>query len=103
MIKVVLTTFPDGDAAAFAAKALVGERLAACGTIIPGARSLYRWKGAIEEGEEVVVLFKTTADAYTMLEERLRSLHPYETPEILAFDAAACRGYADWVGESCNP
>ena len=102
MIRVVLTTFSDEAAAAAAVRKLVDEGLAACGSIVPGARSIYRWKGEIEDAAEVVVIFKSTVAAYAAFELRLRELHPYETPEILAFDpAAAGEAYARWIEESC--
>lgn len=98
MILLVLSTFPDADTAAAAAKTLVEEKLVACGTILPGARSIYAWEGKIEDAAEVVVLFKTTGPAYAKLEKRLLKLHPYENPEIVAFEAgAASKAYAAWV------
>jgi len=102
MIRVVVTTFSDEATAAAAVRTLVAERLAACGTIVPAARSIYRWKDRIEDSAESIVLFKTTRAAYSAFETRLRELHPYETPEILAFDpAAAGESYACWVEECC--
>lgn len=104
MIRVVVTTFPDGETAAAAVRTLVGEGLAACGTIIPGARSIYRWKDKIEDSPEVAVTFKTTVEAHPAFEERLRMLHPYEIPELLAFDPASAGGdYAAWVEACCSP
>ena len=74
------------------------EHIIACGTILPGARSIYRWKDAIEDTEESVVLLKTSAERFPALEERLRAIHPYETPEIVALDpTAVSKDYADWV------
>ncbi len=98
MIRLVLTTFANAEDAAKAVRILVDEQIVACGTILPGARSIYRWKDAIEDTEELVVLFKTSAERYPAVEERLRAIHPYETPEIIALDAAAVsRDYAEWV------
>jgi periplasmic divalent cation tolerance protein len=98
MIRVVLTTFASADDAAKAVRILVDEQIIACGTILPGARSIYRWKAAIEDSEEAVVLLKTSAERFPALEERLRSIHPYETPEIVALDpTAVSKDYADWV------
>ena len=102
MILVVLTTFPDEAAAASSVRALVAESLVACGTIVPSARSIYRWKDQIEDAAEAVVIFKTTEQAYSAFESRLRELHPYETPEIIAFSpAAAGESYKRWVEECC--
>jgi periplasmic divalent cation tolerance protein len=98
MIRLVLTTFASSEDAAKAVRTLVNEQLIACGTILPGARSIYRWKDAIEDNGEAVVLLKTSAEKFPALEQRLRAVHPYETPEIVAIDpVAVSRDYADWV------
>jgi periplasmic divalent cation tolerance protein len=77
---------------------LVGEKLIACGTILPGARSIYEWEGKMEDATEVLVLFKTAGPAYAKLEKRLLKLHPYDMPEIVALEAgAASKTYAAWV------
>ena len=98
MIRVVLTTFATAEDAAKAVRILVDEQIIACGTILPGARSIYRWKDAIEDSAESVVLLKTSASQFEALEERLRAIHPYETPEIIALDpVAVSKDYAAWV------
>jgi periplasmic divalent cation tolerance protein len=98
MIHVVLTTFANAEDAAKAVRTLVDEQIIACGTILSGARSIYRWKDAIEDTEESVVLLKTSAERFPALEERLRAIHPYETPEIIALDpTAVSKDYADWI------
>jgi periplasmic divalent cation tolerance protein len=98
MIRLVLTTFANAEDAAKAVRILVDERIIACGTILPGARSIYRWKDAIEDSQEAVVLLKTSAERFPALEKRLRALHPYETPEIIALDpTAVSQDYADWL------
>ncbi len=98
MIRLVLTTFANSEDAAKAVRTLVEEKVAACGTILPGARSIYRWKEAIEDTGESLVLLKTSVERFPDLEKRLRAIHPYETPEIVALDPAAVSNeYADWV------
>jgi periplasmic divalent cation tolerance protein len=98
MIRVVLTTFANAEDAAKAVRTLVGEQLIACGTILAGARSIYRWKATIEDTEEVVVFLKTSAERFPALEEKLRAIHPYETPEMVALDpAAVSKDYAEWL------
>lgn len=98
MVLLVFCTFPDEVVAADIVRQLVGEKLAACGNIIPGVRSIYAWEGRLEDTSEVLVVFKTTGAAYAKLEKRLGKLHPYETPEILALEAgAAAKAYAAWV------
>ena len=98
MVLLVFCSFPDETVAAAATKALVEERLVACGSILSGARSIYVWEGKMEDASEVVVLFKTTGPAYAKLEKRLLKLHPWDNPEIIAIEAgAASRAYATWV------
>ena len=104
MVLLVFCTFPDADTAAAVTKTLVTEKLAACGTILPGARSIYEWEGKMEDAGEVLVLFKTTGPTYAKLEKRLRKLHPYDTPEIVAIEAgAASKDYAAWVAGATQP
>jgi periplasmic divalent cation tolerance protein len=97
-VMLILTTVPDAEAARRVADALVGERLAACVTVLGAARSTYRWQGAVESAEELPLLLKTTAARWPALRERLRALHPYEVPEMLALRAAdGWPAYLDWV------
>lgn len=103
MVLLVLTTLADGESAAEIARTLVNEQLAACGTILPAARSIYRWRDAIEDASETLLLLKTTDSLAGALEDRLRELHPYDTPEILAIEPArAFAPYAEWVRGSCR-
>ncbi len=103
MVLLVFCTFPDADTAAVVTKTLVGEKLIACGTILPGARSIYEWEGKMEDTSEVLVLFKTAGPAYAKLEKRLLKLHPYDMPEILALEAgAASKAYAAWVAAATD-
>lgn len=81
---VVLTSFPDAETARRIASQLVEERLAACVSLLPGAESIYRWQGAVETAAEVLALIKTRANLHDQLADRLRELHPYEVPELLA-------------------
>jgi periplasmic divalent cation tolerance protein len=98
---LVLTSFPDADTAAAVVRTLVEEKLAACGTIIPGARSIYAWEGKIEDTSEAAVFLKTESALYAKLEKRLAQLHPHEVPEIIAWEpGAASRAYAAWVAGS---
>lgn len=100
MTVVLLSTFPDHAAARTAVRALVEERLVACGNIVTGVESIYRWQGAIETAEEVMVIFKTTADSAEAAQARLRELHPYDVPEILRLPVdGGWPPYLDWVRE----
>jgi periplasmic divalent cation tolerance protein len=103
MVLLVFCTFPDADTAAAVTKTLVGEKLIACGTILPGARSIYEWEGKMEDATEVLVLFKTVGPAYAKLEKRLLKLHPHDMPEIVALEAgAASKAYAAWVAAAAD-
>lgn len=81
---VVLTTLANEAQARALVTALVADRLIACGTLLPGARSLYRWEGKVTEEAEVVVLLKTEESQWDALCSAVRRLHPYEVPELLA-------------------
>ena len=96
-VLVVLSTLPPDRADAIA-EALVGERLAACVNLVGPLRSVYRWDGAIQKDTEVLAVIKTTTARFEALSTRLRTLHPYEVPEIIALpvDAGSTR-YLDWV------
>ena len=97
---LVLTNLPDADTAKTLAAALVGERLAACVNVLAGCTSIYRWKGAVEEAQEVPVLIKTNAERYADLEAGIRRLHPYEVPEIIAVRIVdGLPEYLAWVAD----
>ncbi len=101
-IRVVLTTFPDEEIAARIARQLIEERHAACASILPGVRSLYRWEGEIEDAREVMVLLKTATA--TALADRLKALHPYKVPEIIVLKPDAIHAdYAQWVAAARKP
>lgn len=103
---VVITTLP-GDRPELAdaiARTLVSEGLAACVQVLPPMTSTYRWQGELCVDRECLVLLKTLADRYADLEARLRSLHPYDEPEIVALPAAeASAGYLAWVASVVRP
>lgn len=81
---LVLTACPDEATAARIARDLVESGLAACVSRLPGAHSTYRWEGRLQDEPEVLLLIKTLATRFETLEMRLKSLHPYEVPEIIA-------------------
>ncbi len=79
----------------------VEARLAACVNVLPPMRSVYRWQGAVEQADEVLLLAKTPAERLPALIEQLRALHPYELPEIVAVEAGAgLPAYLDWVADA---
>lgn len=95
----MLCTCPP-EAADQLATALVEEQLAACVNVLPGIQSVYRWQGALERSAESLLLAKTTSDRYPALETRLRELHPYDLPEIIALPVErGLPGYLAWVSE----
>jgi periplasmic divalent cation tolerance protein len=97
----VLITAPDEENAARIGRTLVEERLAACANIIRGVRSIYRWKEEIFDEPECMLLIKTAADNFTFLEKRIRELHPYEVPEVIALRISeGSKPYLDWIEEN---
>ncbi len=101
---IVFSTFADEESAARVARTLVEERLIACANLLPGARSIYRWKEAVEDAREVVVLMKTRKQDWTALLSRLHELHPYQTPECIAVRiAAGAPRYMEWLDAALAP
>ena len=97
---VVLTTVANDTEAERLVRALLERRLIACGTILPEARSLYRWNEAVADEREVVVLLKTTRARLEALEAAFEELHPYKVPELLALPVAAgLHKYLAWIGD----
>jgi len=97
---VVLITAPNEDAAAKMANDLVASRLAACVNIIRNIRSIYRWQGKIEDEGEVLMLVKTRKELFNDLQKRVRELHPYTVPEIIALPIIeGFEGYLGWLKE----
>ncbi len=94
---LVLITCPP-DAAGSLASALVEARLAACVNVLPGLRSVYRSRDAVEHADECLLIAKTTAAGYAALEAEVLARHPCELPEILAVDiAAGLPAYLQWL------
>jgi periplasmic divalent cation tolerance protein len=101
-ILLALSTFPDAEIARRISKQLVSERFAACANMLPFVESVYRWKEKIESGNETLVLFKLSEDRQSAFQDKLRSLHPYDVPEIIFLPVASgLREYVQWVAENC--
>lgn len=97
-VHLLLSTCPDAASAERIAHALVSERLAACVTRLPGARSTYRWQERIEHAEEVQLLIKTTTGRLDAAIARLQALHPYALPEAIALPVSAgLPSYLAWI------
>jgi len=98
---VVLVTAGDAGEAARIGRTLVEERLAACANLVGPIRSVYRWQGAVEEAAEHLLLVKARADDLPALEARVRALHSYQVPEVLALPVAAgSAAYLAWLAQS---
>lgn len=82
-VVVVLVTAPDAGVAEHIVRTLVDEELAACGNILPGVVSIYRWEGAVQRDSEVLIVLKTTRARAPDVVARVPALHPYEVPEVL--------------------
>jgi len=101
---VVLVTTPTAEAAAAIARALVEEGLAACGNVVPGIRSIYRWEGQVQDGAEALLVLKTVRRLVPALKDRLPSLHPYLVPELIVLPVEDGLGpYLEWVAASLRP
>ena len=98
---VVTTTLPTEDGARRVAETLVAERLAACAQVQGPVHSVFRWQGAVDRATEWYCHLKTTRARFPALEARLRALHPYDVPEIIALPALLAHApYARWVSET---
>ena len=101
---VVLVTAPSETVAEEIARALVGERLIACANLLPGARSIYRWEGVVQEGREILMVMKTTTGMVPALKLRLPELHPYACPELVVLPVAdGLPAYLRWIAENVGP
>ena len=97
---VVYITAPNEEEAARMAAALVEERLAACVNIVKNIRSIYRWEGKTEDETEVLMIAKTRRGLFDRLLRRVRELHSYTVPEVIAMPViAGSEDYLRWVEE----
>jgi len=102
-VKVIITTFGNPEDAKRIAKKLVEERLVACAWVTQKITSYYVWEGKLQEDEEVVVVLKVPNKTYERALERLKELHPYEVPEIMAFEPNyVLPEYLKWAEEVCD-
>ena len=98
---VAWTTLPPEMDAAVFARVLVDERLAACVTCCGSVRSVYRWQDEVEQGDEQLVMIKTTRPRVDALRARVIDLHPYDTPEFIVVPVVdGAPDYLHWVSES---
>ena len=102
-ILLALSTFPDAETARRISNQLVTGKFAACANILPAVESIYRWKENIESGNETLVFFKLSEDRQSAFREKLRSLHSYETPEIIFIPISnGLPEYLRWVADNCG-
>jgi periplasmic divalent cation tolerance protein len=95
---VVLTTCDSEEQAQSLARHLIEQRLAACVNILPGARSIYRWKDKIEDAAEFVLVIKSRRDLFAKLREAILHLHSYEIPEVIALPVVdGAEAYLGWL------
>lgn len=101
---IVMVTAPSKAVAHDLARRVLSERLVACVNVVGGVHSLFRWKGEIEEADEVVLLLKTRADRVDTLRRRVVSLHPYEVPEFVVLPIAdGLEAYLGWIRAETDP
>ncbi|HVJ03843.1 MAG TPA: divalent-cation tolerance protein CutA [Sphingomonas sp.] len=96
-LALLYTTLPARADAERVAETVLAERLAACVNILAPSSAIYRWEGAIERGEEVPALFKTTVELAERLRERIEALHPYDLPVVEIWPVAATNAVWRWV------
>jgi periplasmic divalent cation tolerance protein len=100
---VALSTVGSAEDADRLARALVERRLAACVNVVPGVVSHYRWQGELQRDEERLLVIKTRAERIDALRDALRELHPYELPELVAFEiTAGSEEYLKWLDEGVS-
>jgi periplasmic divalent cation tolerance protein len=100
---LIFTNLPDRAAAMDLARKLVDERLAACVNVLADCTSVYRWEGRNESVSEVPVLIKTLAQHYARLEQLIKTVHPYELPEIIAVPiSSGLPAYLKWIAEETS-
>jgi periplasmic divalent cation tolerance protein len=100
----VYTTYPSLVEAEKAGNALVGARLAACVNILPGMISVYRWQGAVERAEEVVMIIKTRASRAEEVRAGVKATHPYDTPSIVVLPVESVdERYFAWILAETEP
>ena len=95
---LVITTVPDTEVGQIIAEKIIEGRLAACVTLSAPVQSLYWWQGKITQDQEHTLFIKTKKEAYRKLEEKIRQIHPYDIPEIIALPVCAgSKDYLSWI------
>jgi periplasmic divalent cation tolerance protein len=98
---VVYVTTPEIEVSQKIADTLINEKLAACVNITPKIQSTYYWQGNVEHDDEYLLIIKTREDRFNKLEERIKELHPYTVPEIIAMPIVrGSQDYLKWIDET---
>ena len=96
---VVLSTCGSPEEAERIARALVSKRLAACVNLLPAVRSIYRWKGAVEDAQETLLVIKSSRALFDELRAEIEKLHSYEVAEVVAMPIVdGSEAYLEWLG-----
>ena len=97
-VQILLSTVESAQTAEKIASTVVEERLAACVNVLPGVSSYFRWEGEIQREQEFMLILKTSTDRLRALIERIKTLHPYEVPEIVSVPVEeGHQPFLDWV------
>lgn len=103
-IQLIFCTVPTQEVGREIAKALVEERLAACVSLIPGVESHYLWNEKYERASEIQLVIKAKKAKFTLIEEKILKIHPYECPEIIAFEIDdGYHSYLNWIERAGEP
>ena len=101
-IILALSTFPDRETAQRISNQLIVEKFAACANLLPEVQSIYTWLGKVEHGSETLVFYKLTEERQLDFQGKLRSLHPYDVPEIIFLPVSTgLPEYLRWVADAC--
>jgi len=102
--RIVLTTIGSAEEGRKLARLLVDRQLAACVNLVPRIESIYRWQGAVDQAEEVLLIIKTTRSAFPKVQETIQENHPYDLPECVSVEVdAGSERYLSWISESVSP
>lgn len=101
---VVLVTAKDSDEAKKIAQGLLNDKLVACANIVDKIHSIFWWQGKIDSADEVLLVLKSRRDFFNKVASKVKSLHSYDTPEIIAIPIiAGNEDYLNWIDSSVSP
>jgi periplasmic divalent cation tolerance protein len=101
---IVMSTVPNEEVGKRIATAVLEKKLAPCVNMVANVRSIYTWKGKINDETELIMIIKTRASLFERIKDEIKANHPYECPEILAIPIlAGNQPYLDWIAENTSP